>query len=440
MGKYKKIELRSEEVQDILSYVPHWIIRWGISLLALIVILLLLFSWIINYPDLVIAEGNLTTKIPPERIYARSTGRLDSIFLEDNAIVKKGQDLAVIENAAKYSSVMLLKSIIDTLHIENLEFSYPYEKCNKLKLGNISVDYANFENDLRNYQQLISLNPYLIEKKFQKNELSQQNQRLKNLKTQLFYNEKELDLERSRLDRNKDLFKKGVISQQTFEEAEMIFLQQQRALSSLRNQISQLKSSLLDLQNNQSNTLINQTKDEVNLYRNLLNSFNQLKRSIREWELTYILESSIEGQLTYINFWRSNQYIKTDDLIFSVIPKNHESYYVRAKANGLNTGKLRIGQKALVRLSNYPDREFGVLEGELANISKTPDSEGFLILEIELPNQLTTSFNIELEFQQEMVGTVEVVTEDLRLLERLLYQLRDFTRRTPSLSDKKSNE
>jgi len=105
----------------------------------------------------------------------------------------------------------------------------------------------------------------------------------------------------------------------------------------------------------------------------------------------------------------------------------------------LNTGKLKVGQKAIVRLSNYPDREFGVLEGKLVNISKIPDGEGFLILEIELSKQLTTSFGIELEFQQEMTGSAEIVTEDLRLLERLFYQLRDLTRRTPNFTNRSEN-
>lgn len=437
--KQSNIQLRSEEVQEILSYVPHWMIRWGISLIAFIVFLLLFFSWLVKYPDIVVAQANLTSVVPPDRVYARTTGRIDSILVADNAMVNKRQSLAVIENTADFKSVKYLKSIVDTLDIQKLQFDFPYEKCNDLELGSIAVDYANFENDLRNYQQLLSLKPYLVEKDYQRNELLQQNRRLANLRQQLIYAKEELALEKAKLQRSKDLYKNGVIAKQTIEEAELIYLQQQKNFSTLQNQISQLESSLIDLKTNQKTTIINQTKDEINLYRNLLNSFNQLKRSIRDWELMYVLESSIEGNLTYINFWRSSQYINAGDLVFSVLPTQRGAYLVRARAMGLNTGKLRVGQKAIVRLSNYPDREFGVLEGELANISKTPDSDGFLILEIELPKQLTTSFGIELEFQQEMVGTVEIVTEDLRLLERLLYQLRDLTRRTPNLSDKDEN-
>ena len=39
------IEIRSEEVQEILSFVPNWMIRWGNSLFLLLIIMLLFISW-----------------------------------------------------------------------------------------------------------------------------------------------------------------------------------------------------------------------------------------------------------------------------------------------------------------------------------------------------------------------------------------------------------
>ena len=38
---------------------------------------------------------------------------------------------------------------------------------------------------------------------------------------------------------------------------------------------------------------------------------------------------------------------------------------------------------------------------------------------------LTTNFQKELEFKQEMQGTAEIVTEKLTVLERVFYQLRE---------------
>jgi len=45
------IELRSEEFQELLGVVPPWILRWGITVLAVVVVVLLIGSAIIKYPD-----------------------------------------------------------------------------------------------------------------------------------------------------------------------------------------------------------------------------------------------------------------------------------------------------------------------------------------------------------------------------------------------------
>ena len=45
------IELRSEQVQEILTKIPHWMIRWGNLLILIILLLVLLFSYFIKYPD-----------------------------------------------------------------------------------------------------------------------------------------------------------------------------------------------------------------------------------------------------------------------------------------------------------------------------------------------------------------------------------------------------
>ena len=37
-----KIELRSNEVQEVLSCPPKWIVRWGISVLFFVIIIILI--------------------------------------------------------------------------------------------------------------------------------------------------------------------------------------------------------------------------------------------------------------------------------------------------------------------------------------------------------------------------------------------------------------
>ncbi|EKF54161.1 putative HlyD-family transporter [Galbibacter marinus] len=75
-------------------------------------------------------------------------------------------------------------------------------------------------------------------------------------------------------------------------------------------------------------------------------------------------------------------------------------------------------------LSNYPETEFGVLKGTVMNISQIPDDKGNYIVDVSIPHELVTSYGKRITFKQEMLAQAEIITEDLRLLERLFYQFR----------------
>lgn len=70
-----------------------------------------------------------------------------------------------------------------------------------------------------------------------------------------------------------------------------------------------------------------------------------------------------------------------------------------------------------------------MLIGTIKNISLTPDKDGNLLIDVVLPKGLVTSYHKNIPFQQEMKGTADIVTEDLQLIERLLYQFREVFRR-----------
>ena len=83
MPNYNEIELRSEEVQDILTKIPHWIIRWGSLVVLVILLLLFLVSWMVKYPDIITTEITITTQIPPEKLVAKTSGKIQAILIDD---------------------------------------------------------------------------------------------------------------------------------------------------------------------------------------------------------------------------------------------------------------------------------------------------------------------------------------------------------------------
>ncbi|WP_338841547.1 HlyD family secretion protein [Flavobacterium ginsenosidimutans] len=418
-------ELRSEEVQDILAKVPHWMIRWGTVLIFAIIIMLFFVSWFVKYPDVVSTEIVITTNIPPEKIVSKSSGRIEAILVKDKTQIAKNSTLAIIENTANYKDVFLLKKIVDAYDINNPEKAFPFASLKNTQLGEIESAFAVFQKDYQAQQLNESLHPFEIESRAQSSEKIQIKERLDILQQQKLLNESELELQKNEIARFEVLFNKGIISAQEMEAKKLGYLQAQKSYRSLLSSISQLRSSLIDNTKSSQNSQINSTKEEVNLGRNVAQSFYQLKKVIKDWELAYTLKTSVSGVVTFLQVWNENQTINVGDNVFSIIPDAKNTFIGKVKAPALNSGKIKVGQRVNIRLANYPDREFGVLKGEIKNISLVPDKDGNLLLDVALPNGLKTSYNKQINFQQEMKGSAEIVTEDLRLIERILYQFKN---------------
>lgn len=45
------LHLRSEEVQEIIATPPAWLVRWGITIVFILICLVLFLSFLIKYPD-----------------------------------------------------------------------------------------------------------------------------------------------------------------------------------------------------------------------------------------------------------------------------------------------------------------------------------------------------------------------------------------------------
>ncbi|MCF6348956.1 MAG: HlyD family secretion protein [Flavobacteriaceae bacterium] len=421
----EEIQLRSEEVQEILTFVPNWMIRWGNGLILVLIIGLLFISWFVKYPDTIAAEIIVTTSIPPQKIYAKSSGQLNAILVNDNDEVSKNKVLAILENSANYRDVLLLKNIIDTLTVNYTEFNFPLGQLPILFLGDVESDYALFERNYTEYKLNKELKPFSNESLANELSIAEARNRLRTLISQQSLNKKELALKKKDLERFEILYKKGVISAQEYDQKQLDYLQAQRSYRSIGSSISQLRETINNSQKNLRGTEIRKTQDQNKELKNVIQSYSQLKRSLKNWELNYAFQSSINGKVSFLSFWNENQTVNQGDLVFTIIPKGNNSFIGKIKAPAQNSGKIKIGQQVNIRLVNYPYTEFGMLEGTIKSISLVPDNDGFYLIDVKLPKKLITTYNKEIEFKQEMRGTVEIITEDLRLIERFFYQLKN---------------
>ncbi len=419
------IAIRSEEVQEILSYVPNWMIRWGNTLLLVLILMLLFITWFVKYPDVITTEVMITTQIPPEKIYARNHGQLEILFKNDGDSIKQQETIAIIENSANYKDVFLLKSILDTLTVDVNNFSFPINSIPPLILGEINTSYAEFENNYYEYFFNDTFNPYKNKSNARRYSLGETKGRYQVLKYQKTLSLKELNIKKKDLNRQKMLFDKGVISAKEYEQKQMEFIQAEKGYKSLETSISQIRQEIRTYQKDIKVTSKEKTLNDTRLLKKTIQSFYQLKRAIKDWEKQYVLQSSISGTVSFLSFWSENQTVKIGDLVFIVIPANNSSYIGKVQAPAINSGKIKMGQKVQIKLQSFPSDEFGEINGVVKSISTIPNENGNYLIDVKLPEELITTYNKTIEFKQEMKGTAEIITEDLRLIERFFYQLKN---------------
>ncbi len=418
------IVLRSEEVQEILEATPSWMIRWGNILVLSLIAMLLLLSWFIKYPDVIPSNAIITTEIPPQKEYAKSFGKIASILVVDDQNVHQDSPLAVLDNTASFRDVFLLKSILDTITFNSETFDFPITAIPILSLGDIQQSYSSFELDYLRYRNNKEFKPFSNDQKANVASEKELGFRLQMLESQKKSGLSELAIQKKDLDRNKVLLDKGVISAQDYERAQASYIRLENNIANVDNTISQTREAISNAKRTSRSTRINKTTEEIVLFKTVIQSLNQLKQAIKGWELSYVLKSNVHGKVSFLRDWKVNETVNQNELMFTIIPNENSKYIAQLRSPAQNSGKLRKGQTVNINLETYPSTEFGSLKGQIHHIGLFPDEEGLYSVKVALSTKLITSYKKEIPFKHEMNGTAEIVTEDLRLIERFLHQIR----------------
>ncbi|MDH6252198.1 multidrug resistance efflux pump [Chryseobacterium sp. H1D6B] len=417
------IELRSESVQDILTQPPHWMIRWGNSIIFIILLLILVMSYIIRYPEFIPAPIIVTSQNPPEKLEARTSSKIEKIFIKNHQDVKKDDILMVMQSTANYKDVLELKKLIDSTAPNQL-YAFPIHETSHFKLGELQGDYNSFAKAFQDEELFTRLRPYAPENLAASQSLSEYRVRITTLKQQKSLEQAKYDLTKKNYQRYQELFNQGVIASMELENEKIKYLQAQQNLENITISLSQMEESISNLNKTKSGTAINTEKDKINYSSQTLQLFEQLRKSLKQWEQNYLVISSTEGVASFQQFFGENQFIKTGDAILSILPKNKENIVGRMSVPAANSGKIATGEKVLIKLDNYRFQEYGIVEGRVQNISLSPDEKGNYYVDVILPKGLKTSYNKTLTFDKELRGNAEIVTQDLRLIERFFYQIR----------------
>jgi HlyD family secretion protein len=421
MPENKEIEIRSDEVQEILSAIPNWMIRWGITLIFGLILMLVFISWFIKYPDVIQGQVILTTEQPPVKLISKTNGYIEHLYFKDNTTIKKGQTIAEITNPTNKETIDSLTVLLSNFELENVEAILPLFE-NVGVLGEMQTEFNNLYNNLKEYHQITKDNYY--------------KKSLQNINLQIEYNDRlawitkgELDLLNQEIINAKEkfnsdslLYHNEVISKNEFFNNQSEYIAKKQQLINTKKTYVNHKITVTNYLK-QKTDLKKSNDDKIrNLETNIKAAINSIRNYTQTWQQNYTITSPIEGKLSYLSSITTNQYIATQEPLFAVTP-NNQAYIGNIQIPAQGYGKIAKGQQVKIKLDNYPYQQYGQLVGEIASISQIAGKEGYFV-RVKLTKGLTSTYNKELTYTPDMMGVAEIITEDLRLMERIFNKFR----------------
>lgn len=417
----KNFQERSEVAQEIISRKPDFFEKWSLLVFLALLLLLLAGTWFIRYPDIIEGRAVLTGDNAPKEIIPRQSGRLVGLFTKNNQQVKQGEIIGWIESTASAGEVIelskILESSITLLARENYQAISSLFNKRFGKLGELQVPYQAFNTAWQQYNDYLVNGFYYKRKGMLHNDIASLQSMQEKTADQKSLYQKESELAKKTFEMNEVLYNEKVISAEEYRKAQAALLSKQMPVSQADINIITQQNQIRDKQKE-----IDQLNHDIFQQQKIFEqALHTLKSSVDEWLKTYTIQAPIDGQIVFVLPLQQNYFVQQGKLLGYITPPDSR-YYAELRLPQTNFGKVDSGMKVQLRFDAYPYQEAGFVSGHLNYISKVAIDSGFLGT-VQLDKDLITNQNKSIPYKPGLKAKALVITKDMRLLERLYYNI-----------------
>lgn len=425
---------RSEEIQDIIDRMPT---SFGIKVTTIVVVLLLFgafFGWIIEYPDVVSGEITINSQTPPVKLIANTNGVLLLNHYKSLDSIREGDYVAVIKNPAKVQDVQKVSRLISLFNLSNDDISSHVSHFPRnVSLGELDSKYFSFLSAFEEYVSFHTQNLFNKQEELLKKNLEEQ----RNVHA-IFLKKRKIGNDNLRLigkmnKRDSILLSQKIISEADYDKTQIHVLSVEDSYHNTLNEIARIEDQIQGITNKLQQTAIQRNEKEQQVRLNLIAAHSTLIDDFKAWEQKYVFKSPINGRVQFLKFLRDNQFILAGDECFTIIP-GQSRFMGQMSLPSHGAGKVKVGQEVIIKLQDYPYKEYGSIKGKVKSISLASNTlktnEGnleYYLVNIELPEQLKTNYGTKLEPKLDIKGLADIVTKPRKLYQRffdnLKYQL-----------------
>lgn len=417
-------EAYSEELQEIISKPPHWLVQWGVTIFFMLTVLMISASWVIKYPDVVTVSFTLTANDAPRVVVVRNEGKLDRLLVKDGQKVEVGQTLALSESTADHFQVLRLANDIHRFNtsIRNGDWQsvYKIHIVDYTRLGELQTDFQTFAQKLSELKTFLDAGFYQQKRKLLEDDMVDLVEMEKNLIEQKALQKQEYDLGREEFSVQEKLHSERIIAPVEFKKEKAKLLTREIPLKTLASALIQNRTA----QTAKRKEILELDNAAAQQKNDFLQALQTLQSSIEVWKQRFMLVAPVGGRVSFLEPLQEQQHLTVGQHLLTVEPTGH-SYIGLVKVPQANIGKLAENQKVYVKLDGFPYREYGSIEGRLSALSVTTGADSVYWAYVNLPDQLTTKYGLSLQYRSGLQGVADIVTADRRLLERMISVVRD---------------
>jgi multidrug efflux pump subunit AcrA (membrane-fusion protein) len=422
---------RSEEVTEIIERMPS---TFGLAITGIIFFIFCLigiFGTVARYPDIASGQITVNSDISPVKLVANANGKLKLSKLKSLDNVKEGQLIAYVENSTTPFVIDSVKKLLEennptTTGVRVINDHFP----KNISLGELNIKYYAFVNAVQRFLNYKEDHLYDQQKQSFNSISKEQQNVISNTKNQLQIAKNSLDYVYKFYKRDSTLYKKKVISEAELDQTEISYLNARDRVQSINNAVTMANQAIQETKSKLQQLHVEDPEKGKELQLTLLSSYSDLLDNIKSWNQKYVFRAPYSGKLQYLKFYHENHFVQTGESVFSVVPRNNTPRgQVVLPTDG--AGKVKVGQEVIVKLDNFPFKEYGSIEGRVktislvTNIQKTQngDVETYQVM-VDFPKGLKTNYGSQLDFKYESKGIAEIITNDRKLIERLFDNLK----------------
>lgn len=408
----------SDDMQDIITTVPSWILRWGITLFFTILVLLFSLSAFIRYPDIVKTQLKITSPDMPKQVVPKVTGKLVKLLINNNDLVKADQPLAYIESTASHDKVLLLLSQLKQIQAQvaqnkTIDRSL-FTNASKYELGELQAAYQSFFQAYITYKSTVEDGFLLKKRTYLQQDAIALNKQTSQLHAEKQLQQRDFDLAEDEYNMHKKLEKEKVETQAELRQQESKYLSKKAPMIQTDQALIAASTNTLAKQK-EIMELDNQVQEERSKFSQSLNS---LISQTEDWRSKYILTASQAGRVTFAGIIQRNQVITAGQDIFYINAGN-EQFFGEMNIPQDNLGKVKEGQEVLVKLRSYPFEEYGMLRGKISYLSDVPYRDSIFISKVIFKSKFASDMKRPVHLKQGMMADAEIITQDATILQRL---------------------